>query len=166
MPCSRFLVRCSLLLLCLCLPVAAQEWRVEPLSAIDRQYMVDQSEAINALARRHFGRQLNGSKANDLPVLQRLLDDGVVTQQQVPLLQAMGVVLGEVLQREHGLVWVVYYDKLGRSRSLQVPGFEKDFIFPVTQISRRAEVGIRVDVGAVYRELEQAITAIRNKPPF
>lgn len=157
---------CCALWLWVCGPVLAQEWRTEPLSAIDRQYMTQQTDAINDLARRHFGRHLNGTKANDLPLLQRLLDEGIVSAKQVSLLQAMGVVLGELLQREHGLVWQVYYDKLGRSRSLQVPGFEKDFIFPVTQISRRAEVGIRVDVASVYRELEQAITDIRKKPPF
>lgn len=153
--------------LCLISAMAlSQEWRSEPLSAIDRQYMVDQREAVDALARRHFGRQLNGEKLNDLAVLQRLLDDGIVGQEDVRTLQAMGIVLGELLKREYGLNWVVYYDKYGRSRSLQVPGFAEDFIFPVTQISRLAEVGASVDVNKIYRELEQAIVAIKNKPPF
>ena len=146
--------------------VCAQEWHVEPLSAIDRQYMDAQHEAIDDLARRHFGGQLNGQKNHDLAVLQRLLDDGIVGAEQVPLLQGMGLVLGELLKSEKGLLWVAYTDKYGRSRSLQVPGFEQDFIFPTTQISRLAEVGIKVDVRAVYRELEQAVVDIRNKPPF
>ena len=65
-----------------------------------------------------------------------------------------------------GLLWVIYQDKYGRSRSLQVPGFDKDFIFPVTQVSRKAEVGIKVDVREIYKELQQAVIDIRNKPPF
>lgn len=146
--------------------VSSDEWRSEPLSAIDQQYMEDQQEAIDALARRHFGRQLNGEKLNDLAVLQRLLDDGLVAQQDVRTLQAMGIVLGEVLRREHGLNWVVYYDQYGRSRSLQLPGFAEDFIFPVTQISRLAEVGASVDVKKIYRELEQAITDIKISHRF
>lgn len=146
--------------------VGSQEWRSEPLSAIDRQYMVDQVDAVDDLARRHLGRQLNGQRGNDLVVLQQLLDRGVIGRDQVRLLQAMGVVLGDVLRRERGLSWVVYYDRYGRSRTLQVPGFEEDFIFPVTRISRLAEVGAAVDVDKIYRELEQAITDIRNKPPF
>lgn len=144
----------------------AEEWTTEPLSAIDQQYMEKQRDVIDALARRHFGRQLNGSKENDLAVLQRLLDDEVVKPGQVQQLQAMGVVLGQLLKTYKGLNWVIYNDRYGRSRSLQVPGFDKDFIFPVTQISRKAEVGIKVDVGDVYEELEQAVTVIRNKPPF
>ncbi len=157
-----------MLLAMLSLPLLSQaeEWTTEPLSAIDQQYMDKQRDAIDALARRHFGRQLNGDKDNDLSVLQRLLDDGVVKSAQVEELQAMGVVLGQLLKTYKGLNWVVYNDRYGRSRSLQVPGFDKDFIFPVTQISRKAEVGIKVDVRAVYEELERAVTAIRNKPPF
>lgn len=143
---------------------AAQDWRTEPLSPMDQQYMESQQQALNGLASRHLGRQLNGTADNDLTILQRLLDEGVVQRDQVELLQAMGIILGQLLKQEEGLVWVAYYDKLGRSRSLQVPGKEKEFIFPVTQISRRAEVGLKVDVRAVYRELQQAVVDIRNKP--
>ncbi len=155
-----------LLAFCLLVPMStyAQDWRSEPLSPIDRSYMQDQRNGLDELARRHFGRVLNGKKDNDLAVLQRLLDDGIVGQEQVAQLQAMGFVLGELLKSERGLIWTVYIDRYGRSRALQVPGFEKDFIFPVTQISRKAEVGIRVDVRKAYADLEQAIEDIRNKP--
>lgn len=163
---NRSLAALLVLLVCFSCSLNAQEWRTEPLSEIDRQYMADQHEAINALARSHFGRQLNGTKANDLPILQRLLDDGVVGRDQVALLQGMGMVLGELLRQEHGLTWVVYRDAVGRSRSLQVPGYNKDFIFPVTRISRLVTVGADVDVAFIYRELEQSIDDIRNKPPF
>lgn len=141
-------------------------WRSEPLSAIDIRYMGTQRESIDELARRHFGGQLNGKKENDLAVMQRLIDEKLVTADQVTQLQAMGIVLGQLLKTYRGLNWVIYTDKYGRSRSLQVPGYNNDFIFPATQISRKAEVGIRVDVRAVYAKLEQAITDIRNKPPF
>ncbi len=98
--------------------------------------------------------------------MQRLLDQGVVGQDDVSELQAMGLILGDHLKKEYGLSWAVYYDERGRSRSLQVPGFEEDFIFPITQISRRAEVGIDVNVRDVYKELEQAVDNIRNQPPL
>lgn len=145
-------------------PVLGQEWHTEPFSPIDRQYIAEQREAINALARSHLGRQLNGQKDNDLEILQRLLDEDVVHRNQVRLLQGMGLILGQLLKQEQDLNWIIYYDKLGRSRALQVPGFTQDFIFPATQISRLAEVGIKVDVRDVYRSLEQAVEAIRKKP--
>ena len=160
--------RCTVILMVVCallpLNALAQQWRTEPLTRIDQDYMQDQRDVIDALARRHFGRQLNGDKDNDLAVIQRLLDDGIVGRSQVRQLQAMGLILGGLLKSEHGLNWIVYHDKHGRSRSLQVPGFDEDFIFPATQISRKFEVGLDVNVREVYRELEQAIVNIRNKP--
>ncbi|MEE8059452.1 MAG: DUF3806 domain-containing protein, partial [Pseudomonadales bacterium] len=158
----------ALLLLLGLMPIGvmAQEWRTEPLTPIDQQYMEAQRNSIDELARRYVGRQLNGKKDNDLAVIQRLLDDGIVGREQVRQLQAMGLILGGILKSEKGLQWIIYYDKYGRSRSLQVPGFDKEFIFPATQISRKVEVGIHVNVRDVYKVLEQAIIDIRNKPPF
>lgn len=143
----------------------AQQWRTEPISAIDQQYISNQLDSVDSLARRYLGRQLNGQKSNDLAVLQLLLDKELVKADQVVQLQAMGIVLGRLLKEQKGLNWVIYVDKLGRSRALQVVGI-KEFIFPATQISRRAEVGLKVDVAKVYTELEQAVIDIRNKPEF
>ncbi|WP_235015537.1 DUF3806 domain-containing protein [Oceanicoccus sp. KOV_DT_Chl] len=143
-----------------------EAWRSEPLTYNDQVYMQRQHDSIDALARRHFGRQLNGKKDNDFAVMQRLLDENIVGAEQVTELQAMGIILGQLLKAEKGLIWVIYTDKYGRSRALQVPGIDKEFIFPATQISRKAEVGIRVDVRQVYATLLQAVTDIRNKPPF
>ena len=143
----------------------SQEWRSEPLSPIDRQYIDKQFESIDSLARSKLGRQLNGQKNNDLQVLQLLLDRNIIPKDQVAKLQAMGIVLGRLLKEQNGLNWVIYIDKVGRSRALQVLGI-KEFIFPATQISRLAEVGLKVDVSKVYAELEQAVLDIRNKPKF
>ncbi len=144
--------------------LAAQALRTEPVSPIGRKFMEDQHDIIDDLARRNFGRQLNGQKDNDFAVMQRLLDENIVTADQRAKLQAMGLILGSILKSEYGLNWIVYFDKYGRSRSLQVPGYDRDFIFPVTQVSRKAEVGIRVNIAEVYRELEKSIVNIRNRP--
>ena len=146
------------------LPLQAEFWRAEPVSPIDQQYIEGQIDSIDDLANRHFGRHLSGKKSNDIPIMQRLLDEKVVGPEDVRQLQAMGILLGELLRSERGLQWVIYVDKYGRSRSLKVPGFNKDFIFPATQISRKAEVGVKVNVREVYGRLEQAIEDIRTKP--
>lgn len=146
--------------------VMAQQWRTEALTYNDQQYMAKQRESIDDLARRHFGRQLNGDKYNDIAVMQRLLDEKIVGSKDVVQLQAMGIILGQLLKAEKGLGWMIYVDRYGRSRALQVPGFDKDFIFPATQISRKVEVGLQVNIMDVYKELEQAVIDIRNKPPF
>lgn len=162
----RYLLALFLVTTLSCNGVFAQEWRTEPMTPIDRHYILGQHDAIDNLARSHFGRQLNGHKENDLPIIQRLLDEGIVGRDQVRHLQAMGLVLGSLLKAEKNLSWIIYYDRYGRSRSLQVAGFEKEFIFPATQISRKAEVGLKVNVAEVYKALEQSVVDIRNTPPF
>ena len=142
----------------------AQEWRTENPSAMDLNYRQEQIERLNGIARLELGRSLSGQRDNDIALLQQMLDQRLVNSSDVSLLQAMGIDLGEVLKREKGLEWIIYIDKLGRSRALNVPGTD-EFIFPVTQISRRAEVGIKVDVRAVYQQMVDAVDAIRNQPP-
>lgn len=143
----------------------AQAWRSEPISPLDLQYITNQYTTIDDLAKRHLGRQFKGQTENDLQILQLLLDKQIVRRGQVSQLQAMGVVLGKLLKEQKGLNWVVYVDKLGRSRALQIVGVD-EFIFPTTQISRLVEAGAKVDVAKVYAELEQAVKDIRNKPKF
>lgn len=144
----------------------AEQWRTQPLSSIDKQYMADQRASIDDLARRNFGRYITGQKDNDIAVMQRLLDDAIVTSADVKLLQAMGIILGSLLAEERNLNWIVYIDAVGRSRALQVTGFDREFIFPTTQISRKVEVGSKVNVAEVYDILERSISDIRKKPPF
>ena len=159
------IVTCAL---ALCGPAAAGQ-EVEPrsysLSAIDRGFMEEQRESIDALARTHLGRQIHGDKENDLTVLQQLLDQRLVKPDQVLLLQAMGVVMGDLLSKELKMPWVVYEDKLGRSRALRL-GLSDHYLFPITMISRRAEVGADVDVRAIYAKAVAAVEPYLPPRPF
>jgi hypothetical protein len=145
-------------------PLLAQEWRTEPLSPLDQNFMESQLTRIDELAMRHLNRTLAHDRS-DLALLQALLDKGVVARDDSATLQAMGVVLGEQLKREHGLLWTVYIDKLGRSRALEVPG-TREFLFPITMISRRYEVGGDVDVAAIYERASGIIAEIRRRAEF
>jgi hypothetical protein len=139
--------------------------RTYSLSAIDRDFMETQRESVDALARTHLGRQIRGDKENDLTVLQQLLDQRLVTAEQVLLLQAMGIVLGDLLSEELKMPWVIYEDKLGRSRALRL-GLSDNYLFPVTMISRRAQAGAAVDVRAVYAKAVAAMAPYLPEKPF
>lgn len=144
------------LLLCL-VPVAAVQAQgttailTEPLTNADNTWLDAQRERINALSQRNYGTLLRGDAAHDLRILQRLLDENVVRADKVASLQAMGVILGDLLARELGMRWVVIIDDMGRARGLQL-GTGNNFLFPITMISRRAEIGMRVDVAALYQK--------------
>ncbi|MCR8924041.1 DUF3806 domain-containing protein [Dasania sp. GY-MA-18] len=153
---------CLVLGLCFSLNSSAQQWRKEPLTVNDQTFMAAQRDRIDELTRIHFGRQLNGKKDNDFALMQRLLDDKIVKSDQVAILQAMGVVLGNILKEQEGLSWTIYIDRYGRSRALAVPG-KPDVVFPITMISRRYEVGAEVNIEEIYQKALASVTAIKKQ---
>lgn len=154
------------LLILLAASVAAQDrvWISEP-SALDRQYMTQQRNSIEAMTRRHLGQGFTGQKDRDLDLLQRLLDRGLVRSDQTRELQAMGVILGDLLAEELGMHWVIYEDKLGRNRSLRYRETD-NYLFPMTMISRRQEAANQTPVREIYQRAVDAITPYRTPLPF
>ena len=112
---------------------------IEPLSAIDRQFMAEQHMHVEQLANR-LGRGLTGVADRDLNTLQRILDERMVPAEDTLTLQAMGVVFGDLLGDRLDMDWVVYRDNKGRSRALRYRQMDV-YLFPITMISRRQEGG-------------------------
>ena len=112
---------------------------IEPLTAIDRQFMADQRMRVEQLANR-LGRGLTGVADRDLNTLQRILDERMVPAEDTLTLQALGVVFGDLLGDRLDMDWVVYRDNKGRSRALRYRQMDM-YLFPVTMISRRQEGG-------------------------
>ncbi len=110
---------------------------VEPLTAIDHQFMAEQRGRVEALANR-LGRGLTGNVDRDLDTLQRILDERMVPASDTLTLQAMGLVFGDLLGDRLSMQWVVYRDGKGRSRALRYRDLDV-FLFPMTMISRRQE---------------------------
>ena len=113
--------------------------RIETLSPIDQQFMAAQRAKVETLANQ-LGQQLTGVPERDLATLQRILELGLIAPDDTLQLQALGVVLGDLLATELNMNWVVYRDPAGRSRALQY-GTSEVFLFPITMISRRWAVG-------------------------
>ena len=145
--------------------VASDAVRIGELSFLDRQYMAQQRTVLEDLTRRHFGRTFNGNRDNDLGLLQRLLDHRLVRNDQTRELQAMGVIMGDLLATELGLHWVIYQDDLGRSRALR-DGDTDTYLFPITMISRRREVDNRTPVAEIYDKARAAVIDSRPALPF
>ena len=144
---------------------AQDEPYIGELSMLDKQYMEQQRDLLDQLTRSNFGRQLNGNKDNDLELLQRLLDAGLVKPDQTRELQAMGIVMGDLLAKELGLDWVIYEDKQGRSRALRYQQTD-NYLFPATMIARRREVHNTEPVADIYRRADQSMRAVIPPLPF
>ena len=161
--------RLLLLALCIllsCAPSLAQEpARIGELSYLDRQFMAQQQALLEDLTTRHFGRRFNRQRDNDLELLQLLLDRRLVRPEQTRELQAMGVILGDLLAAELDLHWVVYEDNLGRSRALR-DDISGTYLFPMTMISRRREVDDLTPVSEIYGRASGIIKDGRSNLPF
>lgn len=138
---------------------SAIERRIDPLSAIDRQFMTEQRAAIEALANR-LGRSLTGTSDRDLDTLQRILDGRSIPRDDALTLQAMGIVFGDLLAATLDMDWVVYRDRAGRSRALRYRDTDT-FLFPVTMIERRYSAGAALDVTALFdRIVEETASSL------
>jgi len=164
---GKYLVCALLLASMVVIPVAMGQdtVRIGELSYLDRQYMAQQRETLSELVKRNFGRQFTGSKENDLELLQLLLDRRLVRPEQTRELQAMGVIMGDLLARELDMHWVVYEDTLGRSRALRYRDTD-NYLFPMTMISRRREADNRTPVTEIYRKAYDIIAPLRPDRPF
>ena len=143
----------------------AEEARIGALTIVDQQYMGQQRDAVNELVERNFGGRFNGATEHDLALLQRLLDRQLVRPDQTQELQALGIILGDLLAADLDMHWVVYEDKVGRSRALRYKESE-EYLFPVTMISRRREADNRETVSDIYQKAYDIIDGRKPPRPF
>jgi hypothetical protein len=158
------LLACCLLLYA-ALTLAQEEPRIGELSYLDKQFMAQQRALLEEMTTLNFGRRFNGQRDNDLELLQMLLDKRLVLPQQKQELQAMGVILGDLLAAELNLRWVIYEDKLGRSRAL----FDESggtYLFPISMISRRREADNLTPVTEIYARASSIVTDNRPRLPY
>ena len=144
---------------------AQPQARISDPSQLDRKYMAQQRETLGNLAAIHLGRRLNGNKENDLQVLQLLLDRRLVAPDQTRELQAMGVVMGDLLAVDLDMHWVIYEDAAGRSRALRYRD-SQEYLFPITMISRRQEADNHTPVAVIYQKAYDIIDPLRPELPF
>ena len=141
-----------------------EEVIVSDLTPLDLQYMDRQRELVDELSRLNLGSSCCDSRA-DLPLLQRMLDDNVVRSDQRLELQAMGIVMGDILAAELDMQWVIYEDQYGRSRALRL-GDTDNYLFPVTMISRRREAANMESVEFIYDKAYSSIEARLPPRPY
>ena len=74
-------------------------------------------------------------------------------------LQALGVILGDIMDKNLPVRWVIVEDQYGRSRALQFEG-TKSLYYPITMISRRVQNNMAVNVRQLYKDTELSIKAL------
>jgi len=146
-------------------PAQFDGMRFGPMGPGDLRKSEQQREVVANLCRRHLGTPLEGESLSDLRLLQRLIDERVIAPEQVYELQALGVVLGDVMAATLGLHWVAVDDEFGHSRALRWRQSDRVF-FPVTMISKRVEAGLEVDVKGLYEKTRRAVEKLRRRSDY
>ncbi|MCH2185660.1 DUF3806 domain-containing protein, partial [Myxococcota bacterium] len=133
-----------------------------------------QRQRADDLALRFLGTPLRGGDLRNLKIVQRLLDGGFISKEDVMDQQSLGVVLGDVMAQNLQLTWIVVDDKIGRSRALRWRDTQPIF-FPVTMISKRVTAGEKVNTEALFKTVSDEVDALeasygpsrkkRAKPP-
>lgn len=133
---------------------------IEELRWVDNGYLERQRNLIDEIGRAEFGVRVR-KNISDLRLLQRIMDGDLINQTQKVQQQAMGVVLGDIYVNELGLEWRVYRDEEGKSRAVCLPN-TSHCLFPITMISKRASLGAKPNIRALY---EHGISLIEDHLP-
>lgn len=149
------------LLFCSSLP-AKTERQIEAIAASDIAKSDRQRSIVAQLAKENFGNVRLQGNVSDLDYLQKIVERGLIDKSDTYDLQALGVILGDVMVRNLGLTWVVVEDRYGRSRALRL-GDSDNLFFPVTMISRRVQAKLPVDVHQLYQETADKVKALRER---
>lgn len=133
--------------------------QIQSLTTADNTNLERQRSIVNRIIRENFGYvRLEGS-TTDLYYLQKTLDKQLIPKSDAYDLQALGVILGDVMVRNLGLRWVIVSDRYGRSRALQFEDTNSLF-FPITMISRRVKTGMPLNIRSLYKETEAKVKGL------
>jgi len=143
------------MLLILTMPASAQlnmdDQGIKPLDNSELTMSKRQRDEIQKLVRENFGPiQLKGD-TSELYLLQKLLDKQLIDKDDTFGLQAVGVVLGDIMAKNLYLNWVSFEDQYGKSRALQYKETDH-LLYPVTMISRRYQNDLPCDINQLYQD--------------
>lgn len=129
------------------------------------QQLDRQRTLVLSAARSHYGTTGFTQTKADLPVLQRLVDDGVFGRTQTFELHSLGVVFGDVLANELGLHWELVTDKYGTDPVLRY-GTAQVQVAALTMISKRVEDGKPVDLEDLMEGVRTTLREMRESGSY
>ena len=134
---------------------------VTPLNMGQEYILSSQRQLVKDLMARRLGILRISQTESDLKILQSLIDKNVISQSDIRSWQALGVVFGDILVKQHQLQWVSYEDEYGANKALQWKDTE-NFVFPVTLFSKRVQFKEDIVMTELYQELSQIIEGFKT----
>lgn len=124
---------------------------------VGQQYILSsQRQLVMDLLARRLGILSLSQSETDLKALQSLVDQKAIAKSDIRSWQAIGVIFGDILVKQHRLKWVFYEDEDGSSKALQWKE-TANFVFPITLFSRRVQFKQDIVMTDLYEELSGVI---------
>lgn len=114
---------------------------------------------VAKLAKAQFGYTLSGTP-KDLPILQRIVDAGLIPVGPEPGYQALGVVFGDATAAELDAEWKQVKDEYGEGPVLKIRN-RRAAIGALTIISKRMEDNGTVNIMALHDNLVRDVAGMR-----
>jgi len=106
-----------------------------------------------------LGEDLDGTR-NDLVLIQRVLDQGVVEREATYTLQALGLAFGRTFLNEFpDYDWWMVEDEYGRDPAIRYKETTL-LVFPMTMISKRVEDGEHIDIDELFDGLAKQLSEL------
>ena len=106
-----------------------------------------------------LGEDIDGTR-NDLALIQRLLDQGVVEPEATYTLQALGLAFGRAFLNEFpDYDWWMVEDEYGRDPAIRYKETSL-LVFPMTMISKRVEDGEELNVIELFDGLAKQLAEL------
>ncbi len=125
------------------------------LSSKDKSELKTRLTWVRTLVKNHYGMSITLTKASDLKVLQRVLDEKLFSLKDTVELQTLGLAFGNILVDGLGYHWVIVSDEFGRDFAVRFQRTSK-LGYPLTVISKRVERGQQVDLAGLYQSYSEA----------
>lgn len=137
--------------------------RFRDLGDEDRKWLSDQRRTIEKLLAGNPDAQLKyQTVAGKLGAIRAVLEGCTFRSDQTFELQGLGIILGDALSAEMGLVWKMLEDQYGTSPCLVAEGTSV-VLYPQTMISKRIERGEAVDVFDLFNSVCDQIEDLKAR---
>ena len=128
---------------------------ISEITTADRTELERQRRIVSNIIDQNFGSITLQGSVSELRYLQKIIDRKLIDRNDSYDLQALGVILGDIMAANLSLRWVVIDDQYGRSRALKHSSGK--LFFPVTMISRRVSAGLSVNVESIYNDIKRKV---------
>ena len=135
--------------------------KTSPLDGSEWAHLREQVATIQALVKRRYGAGALDQSLADLAVIQRLIDDQVFDETQPDEVRSIGVVFGNVLQKELGFEWTALDDERGREPGLVLKTAKPLMIHPMRMVLGRVAAGTRFDFQQMFRDVKADVARVR-----